>query len=557
MTSLYPWPQDQLLFVPLGGCGEIGMNLNAYGFQGKWLLVDCGITFADETMLGVDVIMPDPKFLVEQRDRIVALVITHAHEDHIGAVPYLWESLQCPVYATGFAASVLKRKLVGTGLLEKIPLHLMAMSGSLTLDPFTVQTITLTHSIPEPNALVIRTAAGAVLHTGDWKLDDAPVVGDLTDEKALRALAEENILAMVCDSTNVFVEENAGSEQSVADALTGLISQQKGAVAVTCFATNVARLHSVTKAANAAGRSVVLLGRSMKRIYESAFENGYLQEMTFVDASAAKLLPRESLLYLCTGSQGEERAALGRLAQGNHPEAHLEAGDTVFFSSRKIPGNEKAIGRIQNALASKGIKVITDKEAHIHVSGHPAREDLRELYSWVRPQAVIPVHGEQRHLREQADLAASCQVPHTLVIDNGDMVALSKTAAPRVIDQVPVARLALNGTRLTPLFSESRKNLMKAVESGYLVASVVVDEEGALCAPLQISMLGLLENKELTELLPEIEDYILEEIEGLTEAQFKKDATVVDVIRKCLRTVFKAENGKRPRIEVHLLRIEG
>ena len=546
-----------LSFIPLGGCAEIGMNLNVYGYQGKWLIVDCGITFGDDRAPGADVILPDPGFLTKLKDDIVGLVATHAHEDHIGAIPYLWPQLKCPIYATGFTASVLKRKLAMEGFGREVTIHTLPMSGTVNLGPFDLQLITLTHSIPEPNAVVIRTKAGTILHTGDWKLDPQPIIGEPTDEAALRKLAGEDILAMICDSTNVFVKDEPRSETDVKEHLTRVILEQTGRVAVACFATNVARLHTIAEAAREAGRTAVLAGASLRRIYEAAHENGYLHDVPpFLDMYDAQHLAAHKVLYLCTGSQGEPRSALARIARKAHPQVRLERGDTAIFSARIIPGNERAIGHIQNLLAASGVKVITDRQADIHVSGHPGQQELLQMYQWVKPRTVIPVHGEMRHMLAQAELAKSAGVPETLVVQNGDVVQL-KDGKLQVVVQTKAGRLVRNGTNLVDVKSEIYRELTKVLEYGQVVASLCLDDRGEIVAPLQMTTLGLLERQAVDELSEELEDLIAEELEELTEKQRAKDDVVVELVRKTIRAVMAQETGKRPRVEVHLCRVEG
>ncbi|MGH7184977.1 MAG: ribonuclease J, partial [Pseudomonadota bacterium] len=443
----HPGPDD-LLFLPLGGAGEIGMNLTLYGHAGRWLMVDLGVTFGDERTPGIEVIMPDPRFIAERRSDLVGLVLTHAHEDHLGAVPYLWSRLECPVWATPFTAAVLRRKLHEAGIAERVPIIEVPMSGRFQAGPFQIELVTLTHSIPEPNALVIRTAAGTVLHSGDWKFDPDPLVGATADFEALQRLGGEGVLALICDSTNALVAGESGSEAAVREELIRLFGHYDKRIAVACFASNGARLESVVHAALAHDRQVALVGRSMRRIVESAQETGYLMGLPpFVSEHDAGYLPRESVALLCTGSQGEPRSALSRIARDDHPQVTLEPGDVVIFSSRIIPGNEKAIGALQNDLSRLGVEVVTGADEPVHVSGHPARDELTSMYQWVRPKIAIPVHGEARHLAAHARLAKSCQVPQALVIENGAIVRLAPGAA-RVIDDAPTGRLGLDGPNL-------------------------------------------------------------------------------------------------------------
>ncbi|MCK4867322.1 MAG: ribonuclease J, partial [Alphaproteobacteria bacterium] len=466
--------REDLVFLPLGGAGEIGMNLNLYGHDGKWLMVDLGITFGDDSTPGVEVIMPDPSFIVERKKDIAGLVLTHAHEDHLGAVHWLWPQLECPIYATPFTASVLRRKLAEVGLEKAARITEVPMSGQFDVGPFGIELITLTHSIPEPNAVVIRTRAGTVLHTGDWKLDPDPVVGASTDEAALMRVGDEGVLAMVCDSTNVLVPGTSGSEADVRDNLIELVGTIENRVAVASFASNVARLDSVCRAAQANGRRVALVGRSMTRIVEAAQENGYLKGLpAFIADSEVNYLPRNEVLLLCTGSQGEPRSALARIADDDHPDVTLDAGDTVIFSSREIPGNERSIGRLLNKLASQGIDIITARDKHVHVSGHPARDELIQMYQWIRPRIAVPVHGEARHLIAHAELARDCQVPEPVGARNGYVVRLAPGRAT-VVDEVSHGRVAVDGNRLIPMESSALRDRRRAAWNGSAVVTVVV-----------------------------------------------------------------------------------
>ncbi|HER26130.1 MAG TPA: ribonuclease J, partial [Rhodospirillales bacterium] len=422
--------QDELLFVPLGGAGEIGMNLNLYGYGPKdrqrWMMIDLGITFGNGTLPGVDVIMPDPTFIEQRLDQLEGLVLTHAHEDHLGAVAHLWPRLKCPVYATPFTARILGHKLREAGLEQRVPVTVVPLKGSFSVGPFDLELITLTHSIPEPNGIVIRTPLGTVLHTGDWKFDPNPVVGEVTDEAALNALGDEGTLAIVCDSTNVFTEGTSGSEGDLLDSLSQLIGSLSGRIVVTCFASNVARLETIAAAAAANDRDVVLAGRSLWRFQEAGREHGCLANTAaFLEEEAAGYLPREKTLIICTGSQGEPRAALSRIASGGHPRITLDPGDTVIFSSRQIPGNETSISSVQNQLVRGGINIMTEKDHFVHVSGHPARQELIRMYQHVKPKISIPVHGELRHMSEHARLATDCQVGATLVGENGSLMRIA------------------------------------------------------------------------------------------------------------------------------------
>lgn len=544
---------DELLFLALGGAGEIGMNLNLYGTAGKWLMVDLGIGFADSSMAGVEVVMPDPEFIVERRDALVGIVLTHAHEDHLGAVADLWPRLKAPVYATPFAASVLKRKLIDAGLRDQVPVTEIPLGGKFSLAPFELEMITMTHSILEPNAMTIRTKFGTIFHTGDWKIDPEPLLGDLTDEAMLKRIGDEGALAMVCDSTNVFVEGEAGSEAKVRRNLETLVRGHAGRVAVTCFASNLARVESIALAAVAAGRHPVLSGRALTRMLESAQECGYLLDFPeCVPEKQAGYLPRDKVLFICTGSQGEPRAAMSKLAGGEHRDLVLEAGDTAIFSSRVIPGNEHSVGRLQNALIARGVKVTTDREAEIHVSGHPARDELVRVYQWIRPKIALPVHGEVRHMMEHAELAKTCQVPETIVAPNGTLVRLAPGPA-EIIDHVFSGRLARDGDTLIPLDGESLRERRKLLWNGAAAATLVVDRRGKPLAPPKVSLRGI--DDADGELQEAIEDALSEMLADLKSVERADDRRMEEAARQAVRRVVRAHLGKKPLTDVHIVRI--
>ena len=544
---------EELLFLALGGAGEIGMNLNLYGTAGKWLMVDLGIGFADSTMAGVEVVMPDPEFIVERRHDLVGIVLTHAHEDHLGAVADLWPRLKAPVYATPFAASVLKRKLIDAGLRDQVPVTEIPLGGKFSLSPFELEMITMTHSILEPNAMAIRTKFGTIFHTGDWKIDPEPLLGDLTDEAMLKRIGDEGVLAMVCDSTNVFVEGQAGSESKVRVNVEKLVRGHSGRVAVSCFASNLARVESIALAAVAAGRHPVLSGRALTRMLESAQECGYLLDFPeCVPEKQAGYLPRDKVLFICTGSQGEPRASMSKLAGGEHRDLVLEAGDTAIFSSRVIPGNEHSVGRLQNALIARGVKVITDREAEIHVSGHPARDELVRVYQWVRPRIALPVHGEVRHMIEHAELAKTCQVPETVVAPNGTLVRLAPGPA-EIIDHVFSGRLARDGDTLIPLDGESLRERRKLLWNGAAAATLVVDRRGKPLAPPKVSLRGIDDTE--GEIQEAIEKALSEMLADLNTAERGDDRRMEEGARQAVRRVVRAHLGKKPLTDVHIVRI--
>ena len=554
-TDLHKPTADELLFLPLGGSGEIGMNLNLYGHAGKWLMIDLGVTFGGDETPSIEVIMPDPAFITERVQDLAGLVLTHAHEDHIGAVPYLWPKLRCPMYATPFTASVLRRKLKEAGLEGKAKITEIPMSGKFKIGPFELELITLTHSIPEPNAVVLRTKLGTVLHTGDWKLDPDPVIGETTDEQALRRLGDGNVLAMVCDSTNVFVKGTSGSEADILPSMTKLIGARKGRVAVGCFASNVARLDTITRAAMANDRQVALVGRSLWRMTEAARENGYLTDLPeFIEEHDVGFFPKEKIVMICTGSQGEARAALARIAKGEHPHVHLEAGDAVIFSSRIIPGNEKSISLLQNNLIHSDVEVITDHDEMIHVSGHPARDELTEMYQWVRPQIAIPVHGEARHIREHADLARACQVPQAVEAANGAIIRLAPGPA-EIIARVTNGRLGLDGKTLVQMTSEVVRHRHRLGFNGVILISLVMNRRGDLITDPQVTLEGLLDGDPEADAKEDIADAVADAVESLSAGKLENDGEVAECARLAARRWFSKTHDKKPITRVHVIRV--
>jgi ribonuclease J len=547
--------KDELLFLPLGGSGEIGMNLNLYGHDGKWLMLDLGITFGDDSTPSIDVVMPNPEFIAERAADLVGIVLTHAHEDHIGAVPYLWDRFRCPLYATPFTASVLRRKLAEVGLERDAKITVIPMSGSREIGPFTVELITLTHSIPEPNAVVIRTPHGAVLHTGDWKLDPEPLVGETTDVAALRKLGDGGVLAMVCDSTNVFVSGTSGSEADVRDSLMDVVGRLRHRVAIGCFASNLARVETIARVAAAHGRHCALVGRSLWRMLESAQENGYLTDLPkFITEHDVGYFPRENIVMICTGSQGEPRSALTRIARGEHPQVSLEAGDAAIFSSRVIPGNEMSINRLFNDLTKRGVEIITDRDEDVHVSGHPARDELAEMYQMVRPRIALPVHGEARHIQEHVAFARECQVPEALAPENGTLIRLAPGPA-EIIARVPAGRLALDGKLLVPADSEAIRHRHRLGFNGVIIASVVADKSGKLLAPPQVSLEGLLDGEEAASAIVEIGAAIVSALGELPKAKRDDDAEFSEAARLAARRWFNKTYDKKPITKIHVIRV--
>ncbi len=550
--------KDELVFLPLGGSGEIGMNMNLYGFgppnARQWIMIDCGVTFGDLSTPGVELICPDPTFILEERDNLLALVLTHGHEDHIGAVGLLAPDFKCPVYATAFTAKLVESKLEERS--ARLDMKVIDLGARLKIGPFDLEFVTLTHSIPEPNGVIIRTPLGMVLHTGDWKIDPEPTLGPVTDSPRLRAIGDEGVLAMVCDSTNVLSSGESGSEMRVKESLTKLIAAQEGRVAVTTFASNVARVVSICEAAYAADRSVCLLGRSMHRIVGAAREVDLLPAgIRFVEPQEAGFLPREHVLYLCTGSQGEPRAALARIARDDHRDLVLTEGDTVIFSSKIIPGNERGIFELINDLVELGVNVITEKDAFTHVSGHPNRDELKKMYEWVRPRYSIPVHGEARHLELHADFAMTLGVKDAIAPRNGDMIRLAP-GDPEVIDEVPAGRWMLDGDLLLPEGAGPMRERRKLGFAGAVTVAISIDEHGDLAAEPAVGIIGA--PKEA----PGIDDVgalVAEKAgaatRGLSKKQRLEDEAVDLAVTRAVRTVMTGFWGKRPGVAVLIQRV--
>lgn len=543
---------NDLAFIPLGGTGEIGMNLNVYRCDGQLLAVDCGIGFGGPDNPAVDIMVPDPAWLAERRDVLQALVITHAHEDHVGAVAHLWPSLRCPVVAGPFVSAVLRRKLAEAGLSQEVQIITIPAPGRRSFGAFDLEFLRVAHSVPEASAVAIRTRHGMVVHTGDWKLDPYPLIGPPTDEAGFARLGAEGVLAMVCDSTNAMVEGHSGSEADVRRNFAALIRGIKGRVAVSCFSTNLARIESIALAGIAAGRDVALFGRSLRNSVQAARECGYLEAVPdFLSEEEADSLPDDNLLIICTGSQGEERSALAKIAGDTHPNISLGEGDTVIFSSRMIPGNERAILRIQDELSRRGVRVMTADDHAVHVSGHPARDELKRLYALVKPRFSIPVHGEWRHLSEHAALARDCGA-EPILIEDGDLVRLSGNK-PEVAGSVPVGRLAVDGNRLLPLQGGLIGARKRMLFNGIVMASLAVDGEGRVMGRPRVSAPGLFdaEGPEPQQLADELARGINDLPKGLR----REDDSLMEAARGVLRRALGRRLRKRPNVEVHLLRV--
>ena len=551
---------DELVFAPLGGVGEIGMNLSLYGFgpanKRAWLAVDLGVAFGGEDLPGIDLIMPDIRFLRQEKRGLRAIVLTHAHEDHFGAVLDLWPHLRVPVYATPFTAALFEAKRLSEPGAPEVPVKVVPLGGRLSLPPFDVQFVSVAHSIPESNALIIRTPAGAVLHTGDWKLDPTPVIGPGTDEVELRALGEAGCLAVIGDSTNAVRDGRSPSERDVAETLASLIGSAPRRVAVTTFASHVARMRSVAQAAYGCGREVVIIGRAMERIAQVARETGYLEGIRpFRPASAFAHLPPDKVVALCTGSQGEPRAALARIADDNHPEVSLGKGDRVIFSSRTIPGNEKAVNRIINGLVDQDIEVITDRHHLIHVSGHPRREEMLDLLSWVRPRIVVPVHGEALHLAEHAALARKAGVREVILCRNGDLVRLAPDPAG-IVDEVPQGRVYKDGALIVPAEGRVVADRRRLGYVGLVSVALALDETGVIAADPEVELIGIPEvDARGNAFLGMVQEAAAETVEHLPRPRRRDPDTVAEAVRRAVRARVAQGWGKKPLCLVHVLTV--
>jgi ribonuclease J len=551
--------KDQLLFCPLGGSGEIGMNLNLYAYgkedSQKWIAVDMGVTFADDSIPGIDLIYPDPGFLIDKKKDLLGIVLTHAHEDHIGSVAIIWPELRCEIYATPFTATLLKekfkeKKIDITGHLKIVPLN-----GKINLGPFEIEFITLTHSILEPNGLSIKTPAGIVLHTGDWKCDPNPLIGERIDEKKLKQIGKQDVLAMVCDSTNVFSEGRAGSESDVRESLLRIISNLKKKIIVTTFASNVARMETVFYCAQKSKRQISLVGRSMHRIYKAARQCGYLQNLIEpIDPRDAKKISRDKIIYLCTGSQGEPMGAMKRITSGIHPDVFLEKDDTVIFSSKIIPGNEKKLYAMHNEIVKNNIEIITEENAFVHVSGHPNRDDLKDMYSWVKPKSIIPVHGEHRHMIEQAKFAKEMNVPHSLQIENGDIIKIYPGDNPKIIDKAPSGRMYLDGSISVREDSNSIKERRNLAINGYLEVTLPIGSNGKIKKPV-ISFKGLpIEDLDETFVF-DMEDEIVDICKTFSIQNKKQEYNLIESLKQNCRRIVREKTGKKPHTRINLARI--
>ncbi len=549
---------NDLLFCPLGGSGEIGMNLNLYCSEGKWLMVDLGMTFANDYYPGIDLLYPDPSFIEQRRDKLVGIILTHGHEDHIGAVAQLWPSLRAPIYATPFTMELVKEKLAEQGLLEQADLHVIPMGGTVDLPAFKVSWVPLAHSIAEGNAVKIDTKHGVLFHTGDWKLDDRPLIGEPTPGHELAKLGQQGVLAMVGDSTNVFNPNVSGSEGEVRDNLIGLVAEQKGRVVASTFASNVARLETLGEVAKACGRHVALLGRSMDRISKAAKATGYLEDFPpIIHEDDIDNIPKDKLMIICTGCQGESRAALSRLVNDDFHFASLSPNDTVILSSKIIPGNELTIGRLINQMVDQGLKVITEKDAFVHVSGHPGQPELADMYDWIRPHIAIPVHGEARHLERHKAFALDSGVKHAHAPRNGQIIRLSYEKGAEVVGEAPIGLLALDGSRLVQADGPSINERRRLQHNGIAMISLAMNKRGDLVSDPIVSIHGIPgwhHDDDLFDLILDIIDRVLERA---TRNQLKQDYALSESIRIKVRKLIRETTRKNAQVIVHLQRIDG
>ena len=543
-------PGNELLFLALGGSGEIGANVNLYGCQGKWLMVDMGLTFADSAYPGIDLVLPDLDFIEAQADKLVGIVITHGHEDHIGALPYLAADLGVPIYATPFTAGLVRGKLEEEGLSGKVKLHVVQPEGSVSLAPFNIRFVPLAHSIPEGNALLIDTPFGRVFHTGDWKVDEAPLLGTPSTAEELTEIGDQGVLALVCDSTNVFNDQASGSEAAVREGLDGVVRAATGRVLVTTFASNAARLQTLGQVAQDCGRTLCVAGRSLDRIVRVAKSVGYLADFPqTVGFEEAMRLPPSEVMIIATGGQGEARAALARIAGDSHA-LKLSAGDTVVFSTRQIPGNETAIGRIQNQLAAKNVTLITERQAHVHVSGHPGRPELELMYRWIRPEMIVPVHGEMRHLAEQARFAQASGVAKAIVQSNGDIVRLAPDG-PAKVGNARFGRLVLDGDVILPADGSTMNERRRISINGTMAVALALDANGRVLGQPAISLQGVPVEEDR-------DDFLADAAAAARDAvrERKRDDTALrEAVRLAVRRRALAWTGKKPIVDVNLIRV--
>ena len=540
--------KEELLFCPLGGSGEIGMNMNLFAYgkadNQKWIIVDMGVTFADDSIPGIDLIMPDPGFIIDKKDDLLGVVLTHAHEDHIGAVAHIWPELKCKLYATPFTAALITEKFKEKKIDISSYLKIVPLNSKIKLGEFEIDFVSLTHSILEPNGLSIKTPLGTILHTGDWKIDPNPLIGNKIDEEKLKKIGDEGVSAMICDSTNIFSPGRAGSESDVRDSLLRIMELKTKRILVTSFASNVARMESIFYCAKKTGRSICLVGRSMHRIYKAAKKCGYLKGLIEpLEPRDAKKVSKNKILYLATGSQGEPMGAMNRIINGTHPEVFLEDGDCIIFSSKIIPGNEKKLYQLQNLIVKNNMEIISEENAFVHVSGHPNRDDLKDMYKWVKPKSVIPVHGEHRHMQEHVKFAKEMQVPKTLLIENGDIIKLLPGKVPEIVDKAPSGRIYLDGSVNVETDSQSIKDRKNLSINGYLEITLLLSNNGKIKKPI-ISFKGIPESEKKDPFIFDMEDEIFNICRTFSLDNAKQQKNLIETIKQNCRRIVREKTGK-------------
>ena len=551
--------KEELLFCPLGGSGEIGMNMNLYAYgkedNQKWIIVDMGVTFADDSIPGIDLIMPDPGFIIDKKDDLLGIVLTHAHEDHIGAVAHIWPELKCKLFATPFTAALITEKFKEKKIDISSFLKIVPLNSKIKLGDFEIDFVTLTHSILEPNGLSIKTPLGTILHTGDWKIDPNPLIGNKIDQEKLTKIGNEGVSAMICDSTNIFSPGRAGSESDVRDSLLRIMEIKTKRILVTSFASNVARMESIFYCAKKTGRSICLVGRSMHRIFKAAKKCGYLKGLIEpLETRDAKKVAKNKILYLATGSQGEPMGAMNRIVNGSHPDVFLEEGDCVIFSSKIIPGNEKKLYNLQNQIVKNNIEIISEENAFVHVSGHPNRDDLKDMYKWVKPRSIIPVHGEHRHMQEHVNFAKEMQVPKTLLIENGDIIKLLPGDSPKVVDKAPSGRVYLDGSINVETDSQSIKDRKNLSINGYLEITILVSNNGKIKKPI-ISFRGIPENQNNEHFIFDMEDEIFNICRTFSLDNKNQQKNLIETIKQNCRRIVREKTGKKPFTNINIARI--
>ena len=551
--------KEELIFCPLGGSGEIGMNMNLFAYgkpeNQKWIIVDIGVTFGDDSIPGIDLIYPDPGFIIDKKEDLLGIVLTHAHEDHIGAIAHIWPNLKCKIYATPFTSVLISEKFKEKKIDITGYLKIVKLNSTLNLEPFKIEFITLTHSILEPNGLKIETPVGNILHTGDWKCDSDPLIGENINSKRLKEIGKEGVITMICDSTNVFNAGRAGSELDVRKNMLKVIERLNKRVIITSFASNVARMESVFYCAKKVGRQISLVGRSMHRIYKAARQCGYLNNLIEpLDVRNTKNISRDKIIYLCTGSQGEPMGAMNRISNYTHPDVFIEKGDAVIFSSKIIPGNEKKLYKLHNQLVKEGIEIVSEENEYIHVSGHPNREDLRDMYNWIKPKSVIPVHGEHRHMLEHINFAKEMQVPYPIKVENGDIVRLFPGKKPEVYDKAPNGRIYVDGSISVEEDSQSIKERKNVSTNGFIEATILITPKGNIHNRPLLTFRGLpIYEKE--EFQNGLEDEIEKTIKTFSLNNKKQETNLIDALKSTCRKFTKQKTGKRPLANINLVRI--